>query len=143
MDINNEDEVVEVSIVKLAVICDALYIAQKYMNVEDLKKDLEKSLDDEDSFYATIFTMALFMAKEEICLLFKGKEELIKEIRGRDYVMNLIEHYSHLMGEDLRAKKGWSVKELDDKVDELNNTNDKDKMKVLERMMKAKSYEKN
>ena len=90
MSINNEDEVVEVSIVKLAVICDALYIAQKYMNIKDLKKDLEKSLENEDSFYATIFTMALFMAKEEICLLFKGKEKLIKEIRGRDYIMDLI-----------------------------------------------------
>ena len=36
-----------------------------------------------------------------------------------------------------------SDEELNNRVDELNNTVDKDKMKVLERMMKAKSYEKN
>ena len=32
-----DDEKVEVSVVTLAVLCDALHIAQKYMNVEDLK----------------------------------------------------------------------------------------------------------
>ena len=57
--------------------------------------------------------------------------------------MDLIEHYSKLMGEDLKTKKGWSEQELNDRVDELNNTVDKDRMEVLERMMKAKSYEKN
>ena len=47
------------------------------------------------------------------------------------------------MGEDLKTKKGWSEQELNDRVDEINNTANKDKIKVLERMMKAKSYEKN
>ena len=47
------------------------------------------------------------------------------------------------MGEDLKTKKGWSTEELNTKVDELVDTNDKDKIKVLERMMKAESYEKN
>ena len=140
---NIDNEKVEVSVVTLAVMCDALHIAQKYMNVEDLKKDLEKNLDDEDSFYATVFTMAMYMAKEELNSLLSTKKDYIERIRGRDYVMDLIEHYSELMGEDLREKKGWSEQELNDRVDELNNTVDKDKMKVLERMMKAKSYEKN
>ena len=138
-----DDEKVEVSVVTLAVMCDALHIAQKYMNVEDLKKDLAKNLDDEDSFYATVFTMAMYMAQEELTSLLSTKKDYIERIRGRDYVMDLIEHYSKLMGEDLREKKGWSEQELNDRVDELNNTVDKDKMKVLERMMKAKSYEKN
>ena len=138
-----DDEKVEVSVVTLAVMCDALHIAQKYMNVEDLKKDLEKNLDDEDSFYATVFTMAMYMAKEELNHLFKGKEKLLKKIRGKDYIVGLVTHYSQLMGEDLKTKKGWSDEELNNRVDELNNTVDKDKMKVLERMMKAKSYEKN
>ena len=141
MDIDNEK--VEVSVVTLAVMCDALHIAQKYMNVEDLKKDLEKNLNDEDSFYATVFTMAMYMAKEELTLLLSTKKDYIERIRGRDYVMDLIEHYSKLMGEDLKTKKGWSTEELNTKVDELIDTNDKDKIKVLERMMKAKSYEKN
>ena len=138
-----DDEKVEVSVVTLAVMCDALHIAQKYMNVEDLKKDLEKNLDDEDSFYATVFTMAMYMAQEELTSLLSTKKDYLERIRGRDYVMDLIEHYSKLMGEDLKTKKGWSEQELNDRVDELNNTVDKDKMKVLERMMKAKSYEKN
>ena len=138
-----DDEKVEVSVVTLAVLCDALHIAQKYMNVEDLKKDLEKNLDDEDSFYATVFTMAMYMAKEELAELLSTKKDYIEKIRGREYVLNLIEYYSKLMGEDLKEKKGWSEQELNDRVDELNNTVDKDKMKVLERMMKAKSYEKN
>ena len=141
MDIDNEK--VEVSVVTLAVMCDALHIAQKYMNVEDLKKDLEKNLNDEDSFYATVFTMALYMAKEELTSLLSAKKDYIEMIRGRDFVLDLIGHYSKLMGEDLKTKKGWSEQELNDRVDELNNTVDKDKMKVLERMMKAKSYEKN
>ena len=38
MDI--DEEKVEVSVVTLAIMCDALNIAQNYMNVEDLKKDL-------------------------------------------------------------------------------------------------------
>jgi ribosome-binding protein aMBF1 (putative translation factor) len=141
MDMDNEK--VEVSIITLAVMCDALHIAQKYMNVEDLKKDLEKNLNDEDSFYATVFTMAMYMAKEELTSLLSTKKDYIEMIRGRDFVLDLIEHYSKLMGEDLRAKKGWSEQELNDRVDELNNTVDKDKIKILERMMKAKSYEKN
>ena len=140
---NIDNEKVEVSVVTLAVMCDALHIAQKYMNVEDLKKDLEKNLDDEDSFYATVFTMAMYMAKEELTSLLSTKKDYIKRIRGRDYVMDLIEHYSKLMGEDLKTKKGWSTEELNNKVDELVDTNDKDKIKVLERMMKAESYEKN
>ena len=140
---NIDNEKVEVPVVILAVMCDALHIAQKYMNVEDLKKDLEKNLNDEDSFYATVFTMAMYMAKEELTSLLSTKKDYIEMIRGRDFVLDLIEHYSHLMGEDLREKKGWSEQELNDRVDELNNTVDKDKMKVLERMMKAKSYEKN
>ena len=138
-----DDEKVEVSVVTLAVMCDALHIAQKYMNVEDLKKDLEKNLNDEDSFYATVFTMAMYMAKEELSSLLGTKKDYIERIRGRDFVLSLIEYYSQLMGEDLKTKKGWSEQELNDKADELNNTVDKDKMKVLERMMKAKSYEKN
>ena len=138
-----DDEKVEVSVVTLAVLCDALHIAQKYMNVEDLKKDLEKNLNDEDSFYATVFTMAMYMAKEELTSLLYTKKDYIEVIRGKDFVLDLIEHYSKLMGEDLKTKKGWSEQELNDKADELNNTVDKDKMKVLERMMKAKSYEKN
>ena len=138
-----DDEKVEVSVVALAVMCDALHIAQKYMDVEELKKDLEKNLDDEDSFYATVFTMAMYMAREELTSLLKTKKDYIEMIRGRDFVLGLIEHYSQLMGEDLKTKKGWSEQELNDKCDELNNTVDKDKMKVLERMMKAKSYEKN
>ena len=87
--------------------------------------------------------MAMYMVKEELTSLLGTKKDYIKRIRGRDYVMDLIEHYSQLMGEDLKTKKGWSEQELNDRVDELNNTVDKDKMKVLERMMKAKSYEKN
>ena len=138
-----DDEKVEVSVVTLAVLCDALHIAQKYMNVEDLKKDLEKNLNDEDSFYATVFTMAMYMAKEELTSLLDTKKDYIEVIRGKDFVLDLIEHYSKLMGEDLKTKKGWSEQELNDRADELNNTVDKDKMKVLERMMKAKSYEKN
>ena len=138
-----DDEKVEVSVVTLAVLCDALHIAQKYMNVEDLKKDLEKNLDDEDSFYAKVFTMGMYMAREELTSLLKTKKDYIEMIRGRDYVMDLIEHYSKLMGEDLKTKKGWSEQELNDRVDEINNTANKDKIKVLERMMKAKSYEKN
>ena len=138
-----DDEKVEVSVVALAVMCDALHIAQKYMDMEDLKKDLEKNLDDEDSFYATVFTMAMYMAKEELTLLLSTKKDYIERIRGRDHVIDLIEHYSKLMGEDVKAKKGWSEQELNDRVDELNNTRDKDKMEILERMMKAKSYEKN
>ena len=138
-----DDEKVEVSVVTLAVLCDALHIAQKYMNVEDLKKDLEKNLDDEDSFYATVFTMAMYMAKEELTSLLDTKKDYIEVIRGKDFVLDLIEHYSKLMGEDLKTKKGWSEQELNDKCDELINTADKDKLKVLERMMKAKSYEKN
>ena len=138
-----DDEKVEVSVVTLAVMCDALHIAQKYMDVEELKKDLEKNLNDEDSFYATVFTMALYMAREELNSLLSTKKDYIERIRGRDYVMDLIEHYSKLMGEDVRAKKGWSEQELNDRVDEINNTANKDKIKVLERMMKAKSYEKN
>ena len=138
-----DDEKVEVSVVTLAVMCDALHIAQKYMNVEELKKDLEKNLDDEDSFYATVFTMAMYMAREELTSLLKTKKDYIEMIRGRDFVLGLIEHYSQLMGEDLKTKKGWSEQELNDKCDELINTADKDKLKVLERMMKAKSYEKN
>ncbi len=140
---NIDNEKVEVPVVILAVMCDALHIAQKYMDVEDLKKDLEKNLNDEDSFYATVFTMAMYMAKEELTSLLSKKKDYIERIRGRDYVMNLIEHYSKLMGEDLKTKKGWNEQELNDRVDELNDTVDKDKMKVLERMMKAKSYEKN
>jgi hypothetical protein len=143
MDIDNQDEIVEISIVKLAVMCDALHIVQKYMNVEHLKQDLDKCMEDEDSFYATVFTMALFMAKEELSFLFKGKEKLLKKIRGKDYIVDLVTHYSKLMGEDLKTKKGWSTEELNNKVDELADTNDKDKIKVLERMMKAESYEKN
>ena len=138
-----DDEKVEVSVVTLAVLCDALHIAQKYMNVEDLKKDLEKNLDDEDSFYATVFTMAMYMAKEELTSLLDTKKDYIEVIRGKDFVLDLIEHYSQLMGEDLKTKKGWSEQELNDRVDEINNTANKDKIKVLERMMKAKSYEKN
>ena len=138
-----DDEKVEVSVVTLAVLCDALHIAQKYMNVEDLKKDLEKNLDDEDSFYATVFTMAMYMAKEELTSLLDTKKDYIEVIRGKDFVLDLIEHYSKLMGEDLKTKKGWSEQELNDRVDEINNTANKDKIKVLERMMKAKSYEKN
>ena len=138
-----DDEKVEVSVVTLAVMCDALHIAQKYMDVEELKKDLEKNLDDEDSFYATVFTMAMYMAREELTSLLKTKKDYIEMIRGRDFVLGLIEHYSQLMGEDLKTKKGWSEQELNDKCDELINTADKDKLKVLERMMKAKSYEKN
>ena len=138
-----DDEKVEVSVVTLAVMCDALHIAQKYMNVEDLKKDLAKNLDDEDSFYATVFTMAMYMAQEELTSLLSTKKDYIERIRGRDFVLSLIEYYSQLMGEDLKTKKGWSEQELNDRVDKLNNTIDKDKMKVLERMMKAKSYEKN
>ena len=138
-----DDEKVEVSVVTLAVMCDALHIAQKYMNVEDLKKDLEKNLNDEDSFYATVFTMAMYMAKEELTLLLDTKKDYIEVIRGKDFVLDLIEHYSKLMGEDLKTKKGWSEQELNDRVDEINNTANKDKIKVLERMMKAKSYEKN
>jgi len=138
-----DDEKVEVSVVTLAVMCDALHIAQKYMNVEDLKKDLAKNLDDEDSFYATVFTMAMYMAQEELTSLLSTKKDYLERIRGRDYVMDLIKHYSKLMGEDLKTKKGWSEQELNDKCDELINTADKDKLKVLERMMKAKSYEKN
>ena len=138
-----DDEKVEVSVVTLAVMCDALHIAQKYMNVEDLKKDLEKNLNDEDSFYATVFTMAMYMAKEELTSLLDTKKDYIEVIRGKDFVLDLIEHYSKLMGEDLKTKKGWSEQELNDRVDEINNTADKDKMKVLERMMRAKSYEKN
>jgi len=138
-----DDEKVEVSVVTLAVMCDALHIAQKYMNVEDLKKDLAKNLDDEDSFYATVFTMAMYMAQEELTSLLSTKKDYIERIRGRDFVLSLIEYYSQLMGEDLKTKKGWSEQELNDRADELNNTVDKDKMKVLERMMKAKSYEKN
>ena len=141
MDI--DDEKVEVSVVTLAVMCDALHIAQKYMDVEELKKDLEKNLYDEDSFYATVFTMAMYMAREELTSLLKTKKDYIEMIRGRDFVLGLIEHYSQLMGEDLKTKKGWSEQELNDKCDELINTADKDKLKVLERMMKAKSYEKN
>ena len=141
MDI--DDEKVEVSVVTLAVMCDALHIAQKYMDVEDLKKDLEKNLDDEDSFYATVFTMAMYMAKEELTSLLNTKKDYIERIRGRTYVMNLIEHYSQLMGEDLKTKKGWSEQELNDRIDEINNAKDKDKMEILERMMRAKSYEKN
>ena len=140
---NIDDEKVEVSVVTLAVMCDALHIAQKYMNVEDLKKDLGNNLEDEDSFHATVFTMAMYMAKEELSALLSTKKDYIEKIRGREYVLNLIEYYSQLMGEDLKTKKGWSEQELNDRVDELNNTVDKDKMKVLERMMKAKSYEKN
>ena len=140
---NIDNEKVEVPVVTLAVMCDALHIAQKYMNVEDLKKDLEKNLNDEDSFYATVFTMAMYMAKEELNSLLSTKKDYKEMIRGRDFVLDLIEHYSKLMGEDLKTKKGWSEQELNDRVDELNNTVDKDKMKVLERMMKAKSYEKN
>ena len=138
-----DDEKVEVSVVTLAVLCDALHIAQKYMNVEDLKKDLEKNLNDEDSFYATVFTMAMYMAKEELTSLLDTKKDYIEVIRGKDFVLDLIEHYSKLMGEDLKTKKGWSEQELNDRVDEINNTANKDKIKVLERMMKAKSYEKN
>ena len=138
-----DDEKVEVSVVTLAVLCDALHIAQKYMNVEDLKKDLEKNLNDEDSFYATVFTMAMYMAKEELTSLLNTKKDYIEVIRGKDFVLDLIEHYSKLMGEDLKTKKGWSEQELNDRVDELNNTRDKDKMEILERMMKNKSYEKN
>ena len=138
-----DDEKVEVSVVTLAVMCDALHIAQKYMNVEDLKKDLEKNLNDEDSFYATVFTMAMYMAKEELTSLLNTKKDYIEVIRGKDFVLDLIEHYSKLMGEDLKTKKGWSEQELNDRVDEINNTANKDKIKVLERMMKAKSYEKN
>ena len=138
-----DDEKVEVSVVTLAVMCDALHIAQKYMDVEELKKDLEKNLDDEDSFYATVFTMAMYMAREELTSLLKTKKDYIEMIRGRDFVLGLIEHYSQLMGEDLKTKKGWSEQDLNDKCDELINTADKDKLKVLERMMKAKSYEKN
>ena len=138
-----DDEKVEVSVITLAVICDALHIAQKYMNVEDIKKDLEGNLKDEDSFYATVFTMAMYMAKEELSSLLSTKKDYIETIRGRDFVLGLIEHYSQLMGEDLKTKKGWSEEELNNKVDEINNTADKDKMKVLERMMRAKSYEKN
>ena len=138
-----DDEKVEVSVVTLAVLCDALHIAQKYMNVEDLKKDLEKNLNDEDSFYATVFTMAMYMAKEELTSLLNTKKDYIEVIRGKDFVLDLIEHYSKLMGEDLKTKKGWSEQELNDRVDEINNTANKDKIKVLERMMKAKSYEKN
>ena len=138
-----DDEKVEVSVVALAVMCDALHIAQKYMNVEDLKKDLEKNLNDEDSFYATVFTMAMYMAKEELNSLLSTKKDYIEMIRGRDFVLDLIEHYYKLMGEDLKTKKGWSEQDLNDKCDELINTADKDKLKVLERMMKAKSYEKN
>jgi hypothetical protein len=123
--------------------CDALHIAQKYMNVEDLKKDLEKNLNDEDSFYATVFTMAMYMAKEELTSLLSTKKDYIEMVRGRDFVLDLIEHYSKLMGEDLKTKKGWSEQELNDRVDEINNTADKDKIKILERMMRAKSYEKN
>ena len=138
-----DDEKVEVSVVTLAVLCDALHIAQKYMNVEDLKKDLEKNLNDEDSFYATVFTMAMYMAQEELTSLLSTKKDYIEMIRGRDFVIDLIEHYSQLMGEDLKTKKGWSEQELNDRVDEINNTANKDKIKVLERMVKAKSYEKN
>ena len=138
-----DDEKVEVSVITLAVICDALHIAQKYMNVEDIKKDLEGNLKDEDSFYATVFTMAMYMAKEELSSLLSTKKDYIETIRGRDFVLGLIEHYSQLMGEDLKTKKGWSEEELNNKVDEINNTADKNKMKVLERMMRAKSYEKN
>ena len=103
---NIDDEKVEVSVVTLAVMCDALHIAQKYMNVEDLKKDLEKNLNDEDSFYATVFTMAMYMAKEELSALLSTKKDYIEKIRGREYVLNLIEYYSQLMGEDLKTKKG-------------------------------------
>lgn len=138
-----DDEKVEVSVVTLAVMCDALHIAQKYMDIEEIKKDLEKNLNDEDSFYATVFTMAMYMAKEELSSLLGTKKDYIEMIRGRDFVLSLIEHYSQLMGEDLKTKKGWSDEELNNRVDELNNTADKNKMKVLERMMKAKSYEKN
>ena len=140
---NIDNEKVEVPVVILAVMCDALHIAQKYMNVEDLKKDLEKNLNDEDSFYATVFTMAMYMAKEELTSLLDTKKDYIEVIRGKDFVLDLIEHYSKLMGEDLKTKKGWSEQELNDRVDEINNTANKDKIKVLERMMKAKSYEKN
>ena len=68
---------------------------------------------------------------------------VLKKIRGKDYIVDLVTHYSKLMGEDLKTKKGWSTEELNTKVDELVDTNDKDKIKVLERMMKAESYEKN
>ena len=34
---NIDNEKVAVSVVTLAVMCDALHFAQKYMNVEDLK----------------------------------------------------------------------------------------------------------
>ena len=138
-----DDEKVEVSVVTLAVLCDALHIAQKYMDVEDLKKDLEKNLDDEDSFYATVFTMAMYMAKEELTSLLDTKKDYIEVIRGKDFVLDLIEHYSKLMGEDLKTKKGWSEQELNDIIYEINNAKDKDKMEILERMMRAKSYEKN
>jgi len=141
MDLN--DKTVEISVVKLAVLCDALHIAQKYIDVKQLQEDLGEGLEKEDSFYATVFTMGLFMAREEMGVIFKGHKEFIQKIRGKDYVLDLIEHYSKLMGEDLKTKKGWSTEELNTKVDELIDTNDKDKIKVLERMMKAKSYEKN
>ena len=142
MDMDNEK--VEVSVVTLAVICDALHIAQNYMNVDELKKDLEKNLNDENSFYATVFTIALYMAREELKLLLSSKKDYIEVIRGKDYVLRLIEHYSKLMGEDLKTKKGWSEEDLNDICGQLSmNTTDKDKIKILERMMKAKPYEKN
>jgi len=141
---NIDDEKIEVSVVTLAVMCDALHIAQNYMNVDEVKKDLEKNLNDERSFYATVFTIALYMAREELKVLLSTKKDYIEVIRGKEYVLGLIEHYSQLMGEDLRKNNGWSEKDLNDICDQLSmNKTDKDKIEILERMMKAKPYEKN
>jgi hypothetical protein len=135
-----DDEFVTVSVVKLAILCDALHIVQKYMSMDQIKADLEKNLEDEDSFYATIFTMALFIAKDELNTLVNTKQDFLEKIRGKDYILNLIDKYSTLMGEDLKKKNGWNNAEMNEKVDEFINQND---ITILERMMKAKPYEKN